>query len=463
MLHHHDLPDRRYDCYVIGGGPAGLTLALELAKTNHSVLVFETGGLTEPRNDLPNVVNYGHFRDGWWNAHSIRVLGGTSSVWFGWCATPMDVDFANPAAGVRWPIARSDLAPYYRRAARVLDREPSILDVETPLAPGFAYRPFSWSPQPTRFGPKHQDALSNSSLVDVALGVSVVGLDANASRSAVSELTCFRHASGVREAVHLDAAQNVVVAGGGIGNAHLFLQPRGDGGVPVGNESGLAGKYLMEHPHLFSAGEVVLDEDLGQQLRPADFGVAVPALVPDEQQMRRHGLLACSLECSNHTTEHPMVERLAVEYGRTFHHYTCNARSEMAPSATNEVFLTGQRDATGLFRPAVRCAIGAQDLFSVETTLRLLGESLLASGKGRVRINNQRLYGRATGGGHIMGTTRMGASRSNSVVDADCRVHGYDNLFVAGSSVFPTGGYANPTLTIVALSLRLADTLAAAG
>ena len=78
MLHHHDLPDRRYDCYVIGGGPAGLTLALELAKTNHSVLVFETGGLTEPRNDMPNVVNYGHFRDGWWNAHSIRVLGGTS-------------------------------------------------------------------------------------------------------------------------------------------------------------------------------------------------------------------------------------------------------------------------------------------------------------------------------------------------------------------------------------------------
>ena len=221
MLHHHDLPDRRYDCYVIGAGPAGLTLALELAKTNHSVLVFETGGLTEPRSDLPNAVNYGHFRDGWWNAHSIRILGGTSRVWSGWCATLMDVDFANPAAGVRWPIARSDLALYYRRAARVLDREPSILDVETPLAPGFAYRPFSTG-SPTRFGPKYQDALSVSSLVDVALGTSVVGLDANASRSAVSQLTCFRHDAGVRETVHLDAAQNVVLAGGGIGNAHLF-------------------------------------------------------------------------------------------------------------------------------------------------------------------------------------------------------------------------------------------------
>lgn len=462
MLHHHDLPDRRYDCYVIGAGPAGLTLALELAKTNHSVLVFETGGLTEPRSDLPNAVNYGHFRDGWWNAHSIRILGGTSRVWSGWCATLMDVDFANPAAGVRWPIAKSDLAPYYRRAARVLDREPSILDVETPLAPGFAYRPFSTG-SPTRFGPKYQDVLSVSSLVDVALGTSVVGLDANASRSAVSQLTCFRHDAGVRETVHLDAAQNVVLAGGGIGNAHLFLQPRADGGVPVGNESRLTGKYLMEHPHLFSAGEVVLDEDIDQQSRPADFGGAVHVLVPDDQQMRRHGLLACSVECSRRTTEHPMADHLAGQYGRTFHHYTCNTRSEMAPSATNEVFLTGERDAAGLFRPAVRCAIGAGDVFNVETTLRLLGESLNESGKGRVRINNQRLYGRATGGGHIMGTTRMGTSRSNSVVDVDCRVHGYDNLFVAGSSVFPTSGYANPTLTIVALSLRLADTLAAAG
>jgi choline dehydrogenase-like flavoprotein len=57
-----------------------------------------------------------------------------------------------------------------------------------------------------------------------------------------------------------------------------------------------------------------------------------------------------------------------------------------------------------------------------------------------------------------MGTTRMGDDRSSSVVDRDCRVHGYANLFVAGSSVFPTGGgYANPTLTIVALALRLAD------
>ena len=456
------LPDRHYDCYVIGAGPAGITLALELAKANRTVLVFETGTVTEPRGDMPNAVNYGHFRDGWWDQHSIRALGGTSRVWSGWCATLMEVDFANPVTGVRWPITKSDLAPYYPRAAAVVDREPSILDVETPFIPGFVYRPFSRGAA-TRFGRKYREGLSTSSLVDVAVGRSVIGLDANASRSAVRALTCFRHASGATEQLDLDPAQNVVVAGGGISNAQLFLQPRADGAVSVGNESGLAGKYLMEHPHLYSVGEVVLDDDIVQQSRPADFGSAVHALVPDDQQMRRHGLLGCSVECRTRTTEHPMADYLARRVREPFYHYVCNVRSEMAPAASNEVVLTGERDAAGLYRPAARCVIGAGDFLNVEKTLRLLGESLIESGKGRVRINNERLYRQPTGGGHIMGTTRMGTSQSNSVVDRDCRVHGYDNLFVAGSSVFPTGGYASPTLTIVSLSLRLADTLMTAG
>ena len=242
----------------------------------------------------------------------------------------------------------------------------------------------------------------------------------------------------------------------------VFLQPRADGAVPVANESGLAGKYLMEHPHLYYVGELVLDDDLDQQSRPTDFGTAAHALVPDDEQMRRHGLLGCSVACHDRTTDHAMAEFLAGEYGKSFHHYLCSVRSEMAPSVTNEVFLTGERDASGLYRPAARCVIGAGDFLNVEMTLRLLGESLIASAKGRVRIDNERLYQQPTGGGHIMGTTRMGTNRSNSVVDPDCRVHGYENLFVAGSSVFPTGGYANPTLTILALTLRLADTLSAA-
>ena len=98
MFHTDGVPDRRYDCYVIGAGPAGITLALELAKANRTVLVFETGTATEPREDMPNAINYGHFANDWWNRHSVRTLGGTSRIWTAWCAPLMDQDFDNPAA-----------------------------------------------------------------------------------------------------------------------------------------------------------------------------------------------------------------------------------------------------------------------------------------------------------------------------------------------------------------------------
>ena len=121
-----------YDCYVIGSGPADITLALELAKANKKVLLFESGTAIDARADMPNAINQGHLPDGWWDRHSIRTLGGTSTVWTGWCVTLRERDFDNPAVGVRWPIARPELVPYYRRATEILDRDTSIVDVETP-------------------------------------------------------------------------------------------------------------------------------------------------------------------------------------------------------------------------------------------------------------------------------------------------------------------------------------------
>ena len=378
-----------YDCYVVGAGPAGITLALELAKANKKVLLFESGTATDARADMPNAINQGHLPDGWWDKHSIRTLGGTSKVWAGWCITLTERDFDNPAVGVRWPITRPELVPYYRRAAGVLDRDTSIVDVETPLVPGFVYRPFSRG-VPTHFGLKYFDVLEKSSTIHVALGSSVVGIDDDTSRSAVRTLTYFHHASSTTHQLAIHPAQPVVLAGGGISNAQLLLQPRTDGAVPVGNESGKAGKFLMEHPHFRGVAELVLDEDLNRQPRPAAFGGITHAMVPDDALTMQHGLLGCSVYCHDQTTDHPMVEYLSREHGKPFYHYISTVCSEMLPSASNHVFLTGERDAAGFYRPSVRCVFNAGDFLNAETTLRLLGESLIESKKGRVRIHNNR-------------------------------------------------------------------------
>jgi hypothetical protein len=297
--------------------------------------------------------------------------------------------------------------------------------------------------------------------VHVVFECPVVALEANDARSAVRAVRCYLEGSGNHQALDVQPAQTVVLAAGGLGNAQLLLQPPAVGAVPVGNESGQVGKFLMEHPHFYAAAECVLDENLDRLSPPPAFGPARHALVPDADLSISEGLLGCSLQCNDYAADHEIAEYLQQEYGRPFYRYSIDLRVEMLPSTDNRVFLTGERDRSELYRPAARCVLHARDWLNAELTLRIFGERLIAEEKGRVRINNDLIYGRLRGGGHIMGTTRMGVGPSDSVVDSQCRVHGYANLYVAGSSVFPTGGYANPTLTIVALALRLADALKA--
>ena len=204
----------------------------------------------------------------------------------------------------------------------------------------------------------------------------------------------------------------------------------------------------------------MLDENLSRRAAPSEFGDSEHALVADRALSIEHQLFGCSLECERMSADHVLAQYLSREFGRPFYHYHVYLRTEMLPSVANCVFLTGERDGRGLYRPGLRCVLDARDFTNAEITLRILGERLIALQKGRVRLHNDRIYKEVWGGGHILGTTRMGQDPSTSVVDRDCRVHGYANLYVAGSSVFPTGGYANPTLTIVALAVRLGERLA---
>jgi hypothetical protein len=448
-----------YHCLVIGSGPAGMTVALRLAEAGKRVLVIESG---HGEGDILPSVGYGHFSGSYWNAHSIRALGGTSNAWTGWTSPLRAIDFDHPSIGISWPMTLDELLPYYRLAAPLLDRHPSTVDFQgQAVLPGWRYHPFSVE-APTRFGEKYQKTIASSATLDVAVGCSVISLDANAGRTLVGALACYDHAAGVPFDIPLTADQAVVLAGGGVGNAQLLLQPRTDGTPTVGNESGLAGKFLMEHPHVYGAGDCVVSSDLDRLRPPARFGRLVDAIALDAAVEVERGLFGCSLNFYHKNQDHPFVPVLS-RPGVPFFHYQVDVRSEMQPTLANHVFLTAERSRSGAYRPAARCVFSAGDLVNIDRTMRALGETLIRLNRGRVRLNNDALYRETTGGGHIMGTTRMGRTRRDSVVDRDCRVHGYDNFFVAGSSVFPSGGFVNPTLTIVALAARLADEIARRG
>jgi choline dehydrogenase-like flavoprotein len=142
-------------------------------------------------------------------------------------------------------------------------------------------------------------------------------------------------------------------------------------------------------------------------------------------------------------------------------------RQEQAPNPDSRVTLDRERDALGMPRVRLDWRLTNLDRRSFGVFYDVLGRELGRSGAGRVQMRDWvRADGPSwpatlSGGWHHMGTTRMHADPKQGVVDANCRVHGLRNLYVAGAAVYPTAGAVNPTLTLVALSLRLSDHLKA--
>ena len=136
-------------------------------------------------------------------------------------------------------------------------------------------------------------------------------------------------------------------------------------------------------------------------------------------------------------------------------------RAEQSPLRDSRITLTDDVDALGMPRVALDWRIAPQDDEQMRRAMVILGRELGAAGLARLWVPGDatRLVWRQDPGGHHMGATRMGRDPAVSVVDADCRAHEVRNLYITGGSVFTTGGDSNPTLTVVALAHRLADTL----
>jgi choline dehydrogenase-like flavoprotein len=147
---------------------------------------------------------------------------------------------------------------------------------------------------------------------------------------------------------------------------------------------------------------------------------------------------------------------------RRFGEFRVRSLVEQSPDRSNRIMLQDQTDAFGQRKINVLWRWNELDLHSIRQAQQIFRGELAAADIGTFIPVEETLGSqprRFDSPHHFLGTTRMHDNPRNGVVDADCRVHDVRNLFIAGSSVFPTGGFANPTLTIVALALRLATYL----
>ncbi len=449
---------KKYQLIIIGSGIACQAILKNL-NTNIKVLIIEGGEVNESQQSQKLTENneYGHFSNGWWQRHWVRAYGGTSRRWSGWVATLDKRDFEGHNGLPRWPITREEISPYYPIAATFLNRDLSILnyDNQTNSKEDFVFKPFS-NGTPLRFTDTNE--LKKYPNVDLVVGINLIRLDSK-ERKQISGIWVFN--AGKESYYEISPNQIIILACGGLGNAQILLQPNSDGATPIGNESGYAGKYLMEHPHALSA-DILLNKKNIPQVGNS-FGFHTRAFIPSDHLYKKHNLLACSIAIEDipkglqiQSKEQTFFEK---KFNAQLERVNGYARSEQEPQLNNHVQLINQKNWAGLYQLRTQCSFSNNDLYTIDLTTRLFGEYLYKNQLGILKINNHKIYRETSGGGHTMGTTKMGFSIKDSVCDRNQKVHGYQNLYLAGSSVFPTSGASNPTITIVALSFRLANHL----
>lgn len=460
---------RTWDVCIIGSGPAGMTLALDLAERGRSVLMLEAG---PARYDEASQKEYagevvGPLKFGL-DVGRLRYLGGTSNHWGGFCQ-PLDaIDFEAKVPGVdtEWPIRRTDLDPFLARAEGILELGPSRPD--SPFGEHMRLTSMRYSP-PVNFAAKYRPALEASRDATVVLNACVVDLRERAGSIESAEV---RDPAGVR---HVVRARRFVLCAGGIENSRLLLWANRNNGGRVVRDARSLGRYWIEHPH-FTIGEALLSD--GAPFEYDRWNIAWVS--PTARTLRERGLLNAGLRLTRRSREssRQLVADLACvapELGawamarlrrRLFCGAMLRASWEQSPQPWNRVVLSSELDRHGVPRAELHWRLSDLDRRTVLGSAALFAEEVARRNLGRVRLDPW-VLGRGgfpaddeVKGNHHMGGTRMSRDPARGVVDADCRVHGIANLYVGGSSVFPSGGAANPTLTIVQLALRLADHLA---
>ena len=469
------------DVCVVGAGAAGITMARALSGTGLKVLVLESGGLTlDQRTQVLNAGDsvgqpYGVVNN------RLRFFGGTTNHWRGWCRPLDEIDFEPrdwvPRSG--WPIRRSDLDRYYDAARGVCQLAHSSFDARDwarmtgtsafPASAEIASTVFQVSP-PTRFGKVYRAELERSRSVTVLLHANVVRVQLAEGGREVRSLRVAT-LSGRRFAVR---ARRFVLAAGGLENARLLLASSDVQRTGVGNQHDLVGRFFADHPHV-PVGSIRYPVD---PRASAFYGVhpnaehprAEAGLVATDLFVRRERLLR-SYIASIDLPSGASLDRQVRAVGRDLAGADfglprlLSLRTEQAPNPDSRLTLEGRRDELGV--PLVRLdwRIGEFERRSAARTMAAVASTLGAGGHARVYnrllVDEERAWHETVGGSHHMGTVRMASDPRDGVVDASCRVHGVSNLYVAGSAVFATTGFANPTFTIVALALRLADHLKA--
>ncbi len=512
-------PDKfEADVAIIGAGAAGITMARRLVAAGKAVILLESGGLDYEATtaDLNAGRNVGEpYYD--LDKARLRFFGGTTAIWGGRCAEldPIDLEQRRWVPHSGWPFGIGELRPFYEAARELLGLPPSDPPgaQEVPLFEGLSndelsVRCWLFDRQFDRFGLAANRALVNDPRLRVLIHATVREIVPAQSGRGVERLDVIGRA-GQSAVVR---AATYVLAAGGLENPRLLLASNSVLTAGVGNEHDLGGRFFMEHPH-GRGGSItgapawkMLRAFTKRRLRGVEYS---RLLTPSPRVQEKLGILNSAMTIASRRPvggRRPLMKRaylhakhktaptktgrglwkLRRRVGRELKQFTgpvrpwweyvrgrselaISIRAEQSPNPQSRVTLDQAADATGMPRIQLDWRLSNQDVDSAAALVEIFAKQAQALGLGEVKpaewlrdparqwLFDDLISDHPIGGYHHMGTTRMADDAKHGVTDGFGRVHGFDNLFIAGSSLFPTSGWANPTLTILALTLRTAE------
>jgi choline dehydrogenase-like flavoprotein len=507
------------DLLIVGAGIAGLVLADALRGSGRQVDVLEAGGASlEPESQALYAAEMAATPHLGTTEGRFRVYGGSSIRWGGQLLPLAAHDFAQrshvPHSG--WPLNPTELSPYLRQCEQLLGVNHALYDAglleqlpqprpclsESDLQLRFSkWAPFRCRNVARSLGRRCQEDPTTR----IFLHASVTAIELHGDG---------RHVQGVQVRTLSGASfrfrtRQVVIAAGTIESTRLLLASRSVHSSGIGNHSNHLGRWF--HDHLSIKAAVLQPRrrrELLQRLAPWYLGAVRHTLklestaawqarqgclnvmghfvfeapntsgfawLRQQLQARQSGategqavpapylekLPAESFDLAYLAWKHLVRKRRWCPAGAEI---TLYIDTEQQPNPDSRISLSEHRDALGMPKAVVQWQWGEPERQAFAAYRQLFQSQWQAWNFGDIHWNESFEPGSGWERNvsdiyHLMGGTRMAADPSQGVVDAQLRVHGLNNLFVASCSVFPTGGSSNPTLTLMQLSLRLAEQL----
>jgi choline dehydrogenase-like flavoprotein len=467
-----------YDVCICGTGPSGITIARKLAAGGKSILLLEGGDLEFSEQSQKLYAGQCVGVPDWYLTRRSRRFGGASNDWGGRCGLLQPADFApHDYFGLPgWPISRGEVLANLDEAKDILNIRGKNLDrfkIQSFDSPLFVNDGYAASDPVTNFAEKYGDEIRKSDKIDGFYDANLVDIKLNESLTRVIN---FRIQNYNRKAADVSANQ-FILALGAIPNAQILLNARSQIPAGVGNRGDMVGRCFMEHLDLPIGRFVVTDAEFWRReqlivapteslTRDKDIGNGSLTFNPDLHP-RDYGRLRVIKHFLRETgCAVPVVARVARQVVDLYcpGDGVITSLIEQSPNRDSRITLTDQIDGLGLRRVRLNWQINDRDRRTIRTLAMEVAKEMARLDRARVQlapfildrpIEMSDIFGHC----HQLGTTRMSSDPRYGVVDVNCQVHGVENLYAAGGSVFSTGGGINPTTTIVLLALRLAEFL----